>query len=62
MIQQIITWLRRDDARLEILRREIQQQEKPVDWAKIQLVIVYILFALSMVGFAFVGTLIWISL
>lgn len=62
MIQQIITWLRRDDARLEILRREIQQQEKPVDWEKMQMVIVYILFAAAMVGFAFVGTLLWISL
>jgi len=51
MIKQIITWLRRDDERLEILRREIQQKEKPMDWEHIQKWIVYVLIAAGVMGF-----------
>ena len=60
MIKQIITWLRRDDERLEILRREIQQKEKPMDWEKIQMLITYMLIALGMVGFG-VMVAMWIA-
>jgi len=51
MIKQIITWLRRDDERLEPLRQEIQQQEKPVDWEQIQKWIVYVLITAGVMGF-----------
>ena len=57
MINRFITWLRRDDDRLEPLRREIQQKEKPVDWEKIQILIIYILAAVSLVGLAFMFTI-----
>ena len=61
MINRFITWLRRDDERLEPLRREIQQKEKPMDWEKIQMLITYMLIALGMVGFAMMVAM-WISL
>jgi len=60
MIKQIITWLRRDDERLEILRREIQQKEKPVDWEQIQKVIVYVLITASVMGFGVMFAM-WIA-
>ena len=50
MINRFITWLRRDDERLEILRREIQQQEKPMDWEKIQLYITTAIIATAIIG------------
>lgn len=59
MIKQIINMLRRDDERLEPLRREVQQQEQPVDWDKLHMLIVYILAAVSMVGLAFMFTVLW---
>lgn len=62
LVNEIINRLRRDDELLEPLRRQVQQQEKQVDWEKVQMLIVYILFAVAMVGFAFVGTVLWISL
>jgi hypothetical protein len=61
MIKQIITWLRRDDERLEILRREIQQKEKPMDWEQIQKWIVYVLIAAGVIGFG-VMVAMWISI
>ena len=61
MIKQIITWLRRDDDRLEPLRREIQQKEKPVDWEQIQKWIVYVLIAAGVMGFG-VMVAMWISI
>ena len=61
MIKQIITWLRRDDLRLEPLRREIQQKEKPVDWEQIQKWIVYVLIAAGVMGFG-VMVAMWISI
>jgi hypothetical protein len=61
MIEQIITWLRRDDERLEILRREVRQQEVEMDWELIQKWIVYILITAGTVGFG-VMVAMWISL
>ena len=61
MINRLITWLRRDDERLEPLRREIQQKEKPVDWEQIQKWIVYVLITAGVMGFG-VMVAMWISL
>ena len=61
MIKQIITWLRRDDERLEILRREIQQKEKHMEWEQIQKVIVYVLIGSATIGFGVMAAM-WISL
>ena len=61
MINRFITWLRRDDERLEILRREIQQKEKPMDWEQIQKWIVYVLIAAGVIGFG-VMVAMWISI
>lgn len=36
MINRFITWLRRDDERLEPLRRDIQLKEKAVNWDALQ--------------------------
>jgi len=60
MINRLITWLRRDDDRLEPLRREIQQKEKPVDWEQIQKVIVYVLITASVMGFGVMFAM-WIA-
>ena len=57
MINRFITWLRRDDQMLEPLRQEIQQKEKPMDWEKIQMLIIYMLAAVSLVGLAFMFTI-----
>jgi hypothetical protein len=51
MIKQIITWLRRDDERLEILRREIQQKEKPMDWDDLQKICLYVIYITIIMGF-----------
>lgn len=60
IVNEIITRLRRDDQRLELLRREIEQQERPVDWEQIQKVIVYVLIAASFMGFG-VMVAMWIA-
>lgn len=60
IVNEIITRLRRDDQRLELLRREIEQQEKPVDWEQIQKVIVYVLITASFMGFG-VMVAMWIA-
>lgn len=60
MIKQIITWLRRDDERLEPLRREIQQKEKPMDWEKIQLYITTAIIATAIIGLG-VMFVMWIA-
>lgn len=60
MIKQIIIWLRRDDERLEILRREIQQKEKPMDWEKIQLYITTAIIATAIIGLG-VMFVMWIA-
>lgn len=61
MIKQIFNWLRRDDQRLEPLRREVQQQEKPVEWDELQAICIYIIYAAGIVGFG-VMVAMWISL
>jgi hypothetical protein len=61
MIKQIITWLRRDDLRLEPLRQQIQQKEKPVEWDDLQKICLYVIYIAIIMG---VGVLVamWISL
>ena len=61
MINRFITWLRRDDERLEPLRREIQQKEKPVEWDDLQKICLYVIYIAIIMG---VGVLLamWISL
>lgn len=51
MINQFITWLRRDDQRLEILRREIQQKEKNMDWDDLQTICLYVIYMTVIMGF-----------
>ena len=51
MINRFITWLRRDDDRLEPLRREIQQKEKPVDWDDLQTICLYVIYMTIVMGF-----------
>jgi uncharacterized membrane protein YkgB len=51
MIKQIITWLRRDDQRLEILRREIQQKEKNMEWDDLQKICLYVIYITIVMGF-----------
>ena len=50
MIKQIITWLRRDDDRLEPLRREIQQKEKNMDWDDLQKICLYVIYMTIVMG------------
>ena len=50
MINRIITWLRRDDERLEILRREIQQKEKHMDWDQLQEICLYVIYITIVMG------------
>ena len=59
MINQFITWLRRDDERLEPLRREIQQKEKNMEWDDLQKICLYVIYMTIILG---VGLLIafWI--
>ncbi len=61
MINRFITWLRRDDQALEPLRKQIEQQERQMDWELLQRWIIYILFAASIVGLAFMFTMLWTS-
>ena len=51
MINQLITWLRRDDERLEILRREIQNKEKDVNWDQLQTICLYVIYMTIIMGF-----------
>ena len=51
MINRIITWLRRNDERLEPLRREIQQKEKPMDWDDLQKICLYVIYITIIMGF-----------
>lgn len=62
IVNEIITRLRRDDTLLEPLRRQVEQQEKEMDWETLHRGIVYVLVIAALVGFAFVGTVLWISL
>ena len=51
MINQLITWLRRDDERLEILRQEIRQKEKDVNWDQLQTICLYVIYMTIVMGF-----------
>jgi hypothetical protein len=51
MINQFITWLRRDDQRLEPLRREIQQKEKNMGWDDLQTICLYVIYMTIIMGF-----------
>ena len=50
MIKQIITWLRRNDEMLEPLRKQIEQQEKPVDWDDLQTICLYVIYTTIVMG------------
>jgi hypothetical protein len=50
MINRFITWLRRDDERLEILRREIQQKEKNMEWDDLQRICLYVIYMTIIMG------------
>ncbi len=50
MIKQIITWLRRNDEMLEPLRKQIEQQEKPVDWDDLQKICLYVIYMAIIMG------------
>ena len=51
MINRFITWLRRDDERLEILRQEIRQKEKDVNWDQLQTICLYVIYITIIMGF-----------
>ena len=51
MINRFITWLRRDDERLEPLRREIQQKEKNMEWDDLQKICLYVIYITIIMGF-----------
>ena len=61
MINRFITWLRRDDERLDILRKQIEQQEKQVDWENLQKAIIYLILGTATVGFGVMFAM-WITL
>ena len=50
MINRFITWLRRDDERLEILRREIQLKEKHMEWDDLQRICLYVIYMTIIMG------------
>lgn len=50
MINQFITWLRRDDERLEPLRREIQQKEKHMELDDLQKICLYVIYITIVMG------------
>ena len=50
MINRFITWLRRDDQALEPLRKQIEQQEKPMDWDELQTICLYIIYITIVMG------------
>ena len=51
MINEFITWLRRDDQNLEWLRRDVQQKEKPMDWDELQRICLYVIYITIVMGF-----------
>ena len=61
MIKQIITWLRRDDLRLEPLRKKVEQQDKEMDWDDLQKICLYVIYIAIIMG---TGVLLamWINL
>ena len=61
MINRFITWLRRDDQLLEPLRKQIEQQEKQVDWENLQKAIIYLILGTATIGFGVMFAM-WITL
>lgn len=51
MINEFITWMRRDDQNLEWLRRDVQQKEKPMDWDELQRICLYVIYITIVMGF-----------
>ena len=51
MINRFITWLRRDDERLEPLRRDIQLKEKDVNCDQLQTICLYGIYMTIIMGF-----------
>ena len=50
MIKQIITWLRREDQRLDPLRKQVEQQEKSMDWDQLQEICLYVIYITIVMG------------
>jgi hypothetical protein len=50
MINRFITWLRREDQALEPLRKQIEQQEKPVEWDQLQTICLYVIYITIIMG------------
>ena len=50
MINRIITWLRRDDQRLDPLRKQVEQQEKSMDWDQLQEICLYVIYITIVMG------------
>ena len=50
MINRFITWLRRDDQLLEPLRKQIEQQEKNMDWDDLQKICLYVIYMTIVMG------------
>ena len=50
MIKQIITWLRREDQRLDPLRKQVEQQEKSMDWDQLQEICLYVIYITIIMG------------
>ena len=50
MIHRFITWLRRNDERLEPLRKQIEQQDKNMDWDQLQEICLYVIYITIVMG------------
>lgn len=50
MINRLITWLRRDDDRLEPLRKQIEQQDKNMEWDQLQTICLYVIYMTIIMG------------
>ena len=50
MINRFITWLRRDDQRLDPLRKQVEQQDKNMDWDQLQEICLYVIYITIVMG------------
>ena len=50
MINRFITWLRREDQRLDPLRKQVEQQEKSMDWDQLQEICLYVIYITIVMG------------
>ena len=50
MINRFITWLRRDDQRLDPLRKQVEQQDKNMDWDQLQEICLYVIYITIVIG------------